>query len=78
MPLCIKLRLNKFNDFLLLGSNSNLLFAKPIQFSLPFSDLFSLLVDVRYPGVWIFAPDIQDRDTNIFTQIIESLLLKQR
>lgn len=77
MPLSIKLSLDKFYYFFLFGPNPNLLFTKSIEFGLSLCYFFPLLVDVGNPGVWVFAPDVQNRNTNIFAQVIESLLLEQ-
>jgi hypothetical protein len=41
---------------------------------MPFGYLFSLLAGINNPSIWVFIPDIQDRNTDISTQIIECFL----
>lgn len=58
VPFSIALSFNKLNNIFLFSFDASLLLPKPIEFSLLFGNLFSLLVSVCDPCIGIFIPDI--------------------
>lgn len=77
VPLAVTLTLDQLDNLLLFGLDASLFFFESIKLGMPLSYLFSLLAGIDDPSIWIFIPDIQNRDADIPAKIVKSLLRKE-
>lgn len=73
MPFSVKLLFDQLDNLLLFSFDSSLFLSESIEFCLFFCYFFAICVHVLQSAVWIFVPDVKNRDEDVSSEVEESI-----